>query len=284
MEERIKYEIEETPTEKFIAFIKQNILNFLLVVIYGVFIFKDMVTIQESGKSILSIIADSLIAWFMGTATSTIMRRKGQAAAMATDSYQKMQKSYNKEIERTDSNIDKLDGFCDVKNDQRIVKVQKAILRTERIKFDDFETKTIDVVCGTDKKRRKCWYKAQHAKIQLITPENLLSETDSNYDKGKKEDTLNEHNKKKLFGDGSSKILFALIFGYFTVVVALNANIFWSCIQVAVWLLWGIMSYLQEYFYIKQEYQNKIYRKINYLIEFNNTYVKKGVQDNGTNE
>lgn len=278
MEEKIRYEVEaDTPADKFVAFMKQNILNFLLVIIYGLFIFKDIMTIQESGKTILAIVADSLIAWFMGTTTSTIMRRKGQASAMTSDSYSKMKKEYNKEIENTDSHIDLLDPFCDEKNEQRLAKAQKAILRTERIKYDDFLNKTMEEVCGNDKAKRKCWHKTQHAKIQLITPENLLSETDAKYDKGKKEETLNEHNKKKFFGDASSKILFAVIFGYFSVSVAFGASILWSCIQVAIWLLWGIMSYLQEYFYIRQEYQNKIYRKINYLKEFNNNYVKKGV-------
>lgn len=277
MEEKIPYTVEaDTPTDKFVTFIKQNALNFLLIIIYGLFVFKDIMTIQESGKTISAIIADSLIAWFMGTATSTVMRRKGQAAAMASDSYLKMKKAYNSEIETTDSHIDLLDPFCDEKNEQRLAKVQKAILRTERIKYEDFLNKTMEEVCGNDKARRKCWNKTQHAKIQLITPENLLSETDAKYDKGKKEETLNEHNKKKFFGDASSKILFAIIFGYFTVSVVFGASILWSCIQVAIWLLWGIMSYLQEYFYIRQEYQNKIYRKINYLKEFNNNYVKKG--------
>lgn len=273
MEAEFKYE-ERNATEKAIEFLKNNALNFLLVVIYGLFIFRDIVQIQESGRTVLEIVANTFIAWFMGIATSTIMRRKGQARAMSEQSYKNMQKTYNSEIEKTDPHIDKLDDFCDNKNEQRYIKAQKTVLRRARIKYEDFANKEKFEVCKT-KDQEKVWDKATRVKIQLITPENLLSETDEKYEKGKKEENLSEKNRKSFFKDSSSKIFMALVFGYFTVSISIGAGILWSCIQVAIWLVWGIMSYLQDYFYIKQIYQNKIYRKIKYLKEFNNNYAKE---------
>lgn len=273
MEAEYKYE-ERNNAEKAIEFLKNNALNFLLVIIYGLFIFRDIVQIQESGRTILEIVANTFIAWFMGIATSTIMRRKGQAKAMSEQSYKNMQKAYSNEIDKTDSHIDKLDGFCDEKNEQRFVKAQKSVLRRGRIKYEDFATKERFEVCK-NKEQEKYWDKAMRVKIQLITPENLLSETDDRYDKGKKEENLAEKNRKSFFKDSSSKVFMALIFGYFTVSISIGAGILWSCIQVAIWLTWGIMSYLQDYFYIKQIYQNKIYRKIKYLKEFNNGYMRE---------
>lgn len=277
--DNIVYEEEKTSTDKFFEFLKNNILNFLLVIIYGLFIFRDMVQIQESGRSILEIVANTFIAWFMGVCTSTIMRRKGQAKAMTEQSYKQMQKSYEREIEGSDSHINELDDFCDEKNEIRLIKAQKCVLRKQRIKYEDFATKEKHEVCKT-KEQEKCWDKALRVKIQLITPENLLSETDTKYDKGKKEETLNEKNAKSFLKDSYTKAFMALIFGYFAVSIVIGNEILWSCIQVGIWLIWGIVSYLQDYFYIKQVYQQKIYRKIKYLKEFNNNY-KKGENQNG---
>lgn len=284
MDENLVYEEEKNSADKFFEFMKNNVLNFLLVIIYGLFIFRDVVQIHESGRTILEIIANTFIAWFMGVCTSTIMRRKGQAKAMTENSYKNMQKTYDGEIEKADDHIDVLDDFCDEKNEIRYIKAQKIVLRRQRIKYDDFANKEKNEVCKT-KEQEKCWDRALRVKIQLITPENLLSETDTKYEKGKKEETLNEKNTKSFLKDSYSKAFMALIFGYFAVSIVLGTGILWSCIQVSIWLIWGIVSYLQDYFYIKQVYQQKIYRKIKYLKEFNNNYVaKKGEKNYGNSE
>ena len=134
----------------------------------------------------------------------------------------------------------------------------------------------MEEVCKT-KEQIKFWKKAERVHIQLLTADNILSETDDRYEKGKKDLTLNEYERKTNTQDMIKKIVFALIFGYFGVTFTGNLeNIVWGAIQISSWLIMALMNYIQNYTYVREVYQSKIYRKINLLIEFNNTYKNGG--------
>lgn len=271
--------VSETSTEKMLTFFRKNLYNILLVVIAILFLFKDIVIIEESGKSLWQIIASSAISFSMGTIFSVILAKKGILAGKATPVYINTMLMYNNEIEKTDDYIEKLDEFCEIKNEQRLKSAQVKILRKERIKYEDFINSTIDEVCKTPQ-QRKCWLKAQKVHIQYLTPDNLLSETDDRYEKGKKELTLSEYERRQNSFGALSKLLFALIFGYFAVSFAGNyENIIWGAIQIGLWLLMGIGKYIQNYSYVTDVHKSKIHRKINLLIEFNTTVRKGGKKD-----
>lgn len=271
-----------TNLDKTIDFFKKNIYNILIFTISVVFIFKDVIQIKETGKTIPEIIASSVIAFIVGTSLSIIIGKKGLIAGQSTDSYKQMMNTYSREIERTNDNIDKLDDFCDIKNEKRIKKLQTYILLKARIKYDDFISKTMEEVCKT-KEQIKIWKKAESVQIQLLTADNILSETDNRYEKGKKDLTLNEYERRTNAQDMIKKIIFALIFGYFGVAFTGGIeNIVWGTVQISSWLIMALMNYIQNYTYVKEVYQSKIYRKINLLIEFNNTY-KEGVKNDSAN-
>ena len=257
---------------KFVEFLKKNFLNFLIAIVVIVFLTKDLITIQESGKTVLEIIANSIVNLIVGQLIKNLFSQKGSNAGFNSKSYKKKIERYGEEIEKTDPYIDKLDDFCDKKNEQRIQKAQKHILRPARIKYEDFLNKTKEEVCR-DKKQFKIWNKAQGVQIQIITPENLVSETDPRYEKGKKEESLKQHKTKEAILSLIIATLISIIFGYF--VPELNkdalAGLLWNLIQVAIWLAFGIISFYQEYTYITVDYSQRILRKTTYLIEFNTT-------------
>lgn len=267
--------VAETGLDKTLTFFKRHIYNVLLVVISIAFLFKDIIRIEETGKSLVEIIASSFLAFAIGTTFNIILGKKGIIAGKNTPHFLETMKRYNQEIDKTDDYIEKLDEFCEKKNEQRIKTAQVKILRTERINYEDFLNKTMDEVCIT-KEQRKCWIKAQKVRIQYLTADNLLSETDDRYERGKKELTLNEYERSQNRSDLISKVAFALIFGYFGVTFVGNyENIMWGAIQIGAWLLMAISRYIQNYSYVTDVYKSKIHRKINFLIEFNTT-MRKG--------
>lgn len=267
--------VAETGLDKTLTFFKKHIYNVLLFVISVAFLFKDIIRIEETGKSLVEIIASSFLAFAIGTTFNIILGKKGIIAGKNTPHFLETMKRYNQEIDKTDDYIEKLDDFCEKKNAQRIKVAQVKILRTERINYEDFLHKTMDEVCVT-KEQRKCWIKAQKVRIQYLTPDNLLSETDDRYERGKKELTLNEYERHQNRSDLISKVAFALIFGYFGVTFVGNyENIMWGAIQIGAWLLMAISRYIQNYSYVTDVYKSKIHRKINFLIEFNTT-MRKG--------
>ena len=268
--------VEDNTINKVAYVIKKNILTILLVFSCLIFVFKDVISIQETNKTILEIIASGLLTLIMALVVDTIMAKKGTLAGLSSNQYICSMERYGKEIEKTDPYIDKLDDFCDVKNEQRIIRAQKKILRIQRIKFDDYLNKTIDEVCGNDKEKIKAWKKADSVKIHMLTSDYLLSETDDNYERGKKEKTLDQVERNNMFMKIGWKILFACITGYFGITITLNkANIIWGAIQVFIWLSWGTISYFQRYLYVVNTYRQTILRKTKYLIEFNTIQGRK---------
>lgn len=282
--EKIKeqeYVEDSTPMNKTISFLKSNILTILLVLSCIAFVFKDMVNVEESNKSILEILASGLLTLIMALVVDTIMSKKGTLAGLASVQYITTLERYGKEIDKTDPHIDKLDGFCDTKNDQRIIRAQKKILRLQRIKFEDFMNKTQEEVCGNNKEKNKAWEKAVKVKIHMLTSDYLLSETDDNYEMGKKEKTLDQVERNSMLSKLGTKVVFACITGYFGITIVINkANLIWGAIQVFIWVCWGTISYFQRYLYVVNTHRQTIIRKTKYLIEFN-TIQEREAQRNG---
>jgi hypothetical protein len=271
--------VVETTLDRIVFFFRKHLYNVLLFVISVAFLFKDIIKIEESGKTLPEIIASSFMAFTVGTMLNVIMGKKGILAGKSTPHYIETMARYSQEINKTDEYIEKLDYFCDDKNNKRIKAAQIRVLRTERIKYDDFINKTMEEVCKT-KKQIKCWKKAQNVKVQHLTADNLLSETDDRYEKGRKELTLAEYERSENRSDFIAKLGFAIIFGYFGVSIEWNyENMIWGAIQIGSWLLLGIGRYIQNYSYVTEVYKSKIHRKINFLVEFN-TIMRKGGNNN----
>ena len=269
------FEYEKSTAEKIGDFFKKNIYNMVLLLVSVVFIFKDLVLLETGVKPIEQIISDGLIAFVMGMAFNIILGKKGVLAAQATKEYIDTMWAYGKQVEATDDKVNMLDDFCEKKNEARIARFQTRILSRGRIKYDDFVNKGMLEIC-IDKYQKKYYKKAKRVKIHMITPDNLLSETDASYEKGEKEISLHEYETKKNFKDAGSKVLFALIFGYFSV-SGINSDmsaVLWGTVQLAIWLVMGLLSYIQNYTFVKDVYRQKIIRKTNLLAEFNSTYKK----------
>lgn len=276
-----EYVDDSTPVNKTISFLKNNILTILLILSCVAFVFKDMISIEESNKTIPEIIASGLLTLIMALVVDTIMSKKGTMAGLASKQYISTLERYGKEIDKTDPYIDKLDDYCDTKNDQRIIRAQKKILRLQRIKFEDFMEKTQEEVCGNDKEKIKAWNEAVGVKIHMLTGDYLLSETDDNYEMGKKEKTLDQVERNSMLSKLLSKVVCACITGYFGITIAFNkANLIWGAIQVFIWICWGTISYFQRYLYVVNTHRQSIIRKTKYLIEFN-TIQEREVNRNG---
>lgn len=267
---------QQTNLDKTLDFFKRNIYNFILVVVSFVFIFKDIIQIEETGKSVLEIVADSVISFVMAMTFNIILGKKGIISAQKLQSYADCMVTYSEEIEKTNDKIEYLEDFCEYKNNNKLKLIQKRILTKVCINYEDYVNGKLEMY-NLNKDQKKALKKVKKISFHYLTPENLLSETDTRYEKGKKDMTLSEFEKSQNFQDTISKIVCALIFGYFGVSGLTGgwAEIIWGSIQIGLWLIMGLCKYVQNYSYVKDVYQQKIYRKINLLIEFNNSYVNK---------
>lgn len=266
----------QTSLDKTLDFFRRNLYNFILVIVSVIFIFKDIIEIKETGKSVFEIVADSLISFVMAMTFNIILGKKGLLAAQNLESYMDCMKTYSDEIEKTNDKIEYLEDYCEHKNNNKLRLIQKRILTKVCINYEDFINGRLESY-SLNKSQKKALKKVERISFHYLTPENILSETDARFERGKKDLTLAEFEKTQNFQDTLSKIIMAIIFGYFGVegITGGWAEILWGAIQVGIWLIMGLCKYIQNYSYVKDVYQQKIYRKINLLIEFNNSYVNK---------
>lgn len=281
MEQRMEDFTDDSKLAKGTEFLKRNAINLILCLSCLLFVFKDILQIVESKKTILEIIATGVLALVMSTYISVLLGRKGILAGQECDLFVKTMNRYNKEVSKTDENIDKLDDFCEKESEKNLALVQKKILRKGRIKYDDFCNKTMLEVCNTEE-QIKVWKKALKAKAKTITADSLLSETDSKIEKIEKEKTIRQYEKTTNRNNMGSKILGSVISGYFTVSLVFSSwsGLLWGALQVCLWLVMGAITYITNYSYIKDTYRQIIIRKINLLIKFN-TICEKEEKENG---
>lgn len=260
-----------TSTDKVMDFFKKNIYNMILIIVSAIFVLKDLIIWEVGKKQIEQIVADGAISFIMGMAFNIILGKKGIIAGQSTAEYASTMMAYATQIERTDDKCDKLDAWCEAKNEVRLKRIRTRILSRARIRYEDFENNDKSNLLDRDQKR--AWKHACRVKIHLLTPDNLLSETDTRFEKGEKEYTISEYERSKNFKDASTKVIFAIVFGYFgySGLTGDWAGVLWGALQVAIWMILGLMSYIQNYTFIKDTYRQKIIRKTAYLTEFNNT-------------
>ena len=77
----------ETGLDKTVSFFRKHVYNILLVVISVAFLFKDIIKIEETGKSIVEIIASSFLAFAIGTTFNVILGKKGIIAGKNTPQF-----------------------------------------------------------------------------------------------------------------------------------------------------------------------------------------------------
>ncbi|MBR2983950.1 MAG: hypothetical protein IKC60_00405, partial [Clostridia bacterium] len=84
---------------------------------------------------------------------------------------------------------------------------------------------------------------------------------------------------KRLF----SKLATGLLFGYYGVQAITDfswAQLIWTAIQTVMFLVMGVSSYMQSYFFMTDNYRNRIIRKMDYLQMFKNMISKEKGEEN----
>lgn len=262
---------KDTLGVKTAEFLKKYIFDIIIALSCISYVFWGIITIEESGKSLLDILASSIVSLGMGTSISMLLGQKGMIAGFQNTNYLKTISLYGNVVDKITNKIDKLDDWCIIKVDEIIKRKQIKLLSYARIKYETFISDEFDL-SKYDKKQLKLINKALNIKVYGISASNLLSDNEIDDETERKEITITKF-KTRSFAQGLLlKIIFSFTFSYFIVdsISSLNlANIIWSIAQICVWLLFGILQYYSYFSFITNRYRNVIIRKINYLEEFN---------------
>jgi F0F1-type ATP synthase assembly protein I len=250
--------------------------------------------ISTTGKSVYEIIAGGIISMIVGILINGVFRSLGLRRGEEDERTISTSNLYAQAIDSVVCHIDKLQDFCDEENVRALSTIRKKILARAGMKYsdcfdEDGTVKSFDYELYSDteienaskRKRRKylkvnsqrkrAYNKAVNVKIKLLSPATLTSddakENDPfNFGKSKK-----EYSTQRNLSDMISRILMAIIFGYFGVSFVSEVNpalLIWNTMQIIMYITSGIIQMYSSFAYIVDEHRQSVIKRIDYLQKF----------------
>lgn len=265
MEEQIK----KTKTEVFSQFIKDNLVNMVIVLICLVYILRGLITIGETGKTWYEILADGLLAFFVSISIKILMRKKGLNNGFNSDKFIATTNEYGKQIvDKIDGHTEELEKYCLLKNDERLRIEQRNFLLRNGLDYETFEKGEYDDRFENEpnkkvrKKKLNLLRKCRNLKVYkytsvLITNAYCNAESESKL--------LSQSSQRYEKSNAISNILIGLIimflFGYYGVksgnVQELWKNVIWCSIQITLYLVLGVIAMLNAFDFVTETLRGK---------------------------
>ena len=123
--------------EKTKDFIKQNIGYIVVFLTCAVYIASAIAVIDETGKTIRSIIADGAISFFLGMFITRAFDLQGLISGDADERVRNTISLHGTTVEKISPYIDKLDDWCNEQNRIAYKSVRTKILARAGLKYND---------------------------------------------------------------------------------------------------------------------------------------------------
>lgn len=269
--------------EKTKDFLRLNLFFIVVGLACVVYVIRGLVNIVETGKTVAEIIADGALSALFGFFISKLLSLQGLAKGELDERVLKTNRLHSQKVEEISEKICYLDEWCERKNQEALKNVQTKILANAGIAYSEFlegrykiinkEGYELVLECELPKYKRRAVKKARRIKLTPLSSSVLTS------DGGKREDPYNFGQDKKSYSRRRdekqllSKVICGLLFGYYGVTMITDfswSDLIWTAIQVTIFLVMGMISYLQSFFFVVDEYRHRVIKKIDNLEKFQN--------------
>lgn len=281
-------------------YLKQYMGYIVIVFACLIYIARGIITIEETGKTILQVLADGSLALFFGIFINIVFELQG---IMEGDRNEKVIATNQKHadiVEKISPNIDKLDDWCDMKNKEALKLARVRKLSVNGLKYEDcfdeegvaktpsFIENKSQVLSKEEKQLLKakmcCYKKACRIKLTLLTTNSLTSEGGREYDPYYLGQTKKQYKQKTVILDLVSKLGVSVIFGVYGAKLVKSfswAFLIWTGIQVVLFLIMGVIKLYTSYMFVVDDHRARTIKKIDNLTKFSD-YIKNA--NNNQNE
>lgn len=268
-------------------YIKQYIGYIVIVLACLIYIARGIITVEETGKTVMQILGDGFLALFFGVFINYVFELQGMMDGERNDKVIATNQKHADIVDEISPDIDKLDDWCDKKNKEALKLARVRILSASGLKYDDcfdeegvakpLSSLKLDLNCSSKEERRqvkdkiKCFRKACKVKLTLLTTNSLTSEGGRDYNPYYLGQTKRQYKRKTTTMDLISKLGIACIFGYYGAkfVTAFSwAFLIWTGIQVVLFLIMGVVKLYTSYMFVVDDYRARVIKKIDNLTKF----------------
>ncbi len=272
---------EMTKSEKIANFLKDNWVNFAIILVVVVYITRGISQIGKSDSTIDEIIADGCLSFITSITIKILFRKKGILEGFENPSFKSTCNEYGEQIVSISPIIDKLDTFCDIENEEKRKREQTVYLLKYGVKYEDFASGKFDVLPSkkeTDKfhykllkSKQKGCKKAKNMRTFRYTSKLITNAYDTtNSEKELLTANIKKYSNKQLMLNICIGGICGVLFGYYTLKPGeINkANMIWCTLQMAIYLAFGFIEYYNTIEYITKTIREKIKRVMSIIDKF----------------
>ena len=287
--------------EKAREFLKKNIGYMVVGLVSAIYIATSVITMGKTGKTFGEIVADGAIVLFLGMFINRIFDLQGMMNGDREVRVQETIRLHGEAVVRISPYLDRLDKWCEDKNDEALKMQRTKILASKGMRYDVYfdekggakpffvnKDRLKDKFLRVDEiKRLRCFRKALRLKLTPLTASGLTSEG------GKKQDpyylgrTKSQYERGATISDVITKVIIACLFGYYGAELVQDfsyADLIWKALQIGIFFITGVIKMYQSYMFVVDEYRGRIVKKIDNLQKFENYINSKKtteVEENG---
>lgn len=306
MNKNENYETSGKAKEWFI----NNIIYFILILISVIYLFTAIFEIAETGKSLSEILLSSALILVIGYIVTALFDIQGIFKGTKTKEVIGVKENHEKTVELVEPFASELDAFCEQENKDNLRQSRTRLLAKAGLNYsdcfnEDSSAKEVRFELPTKPKKdksktksennlifieykeklanikfkKKMFKQAVRVKLTQLTTQDLISNGSNKNDKFNFGDTQKDYLRKSNMSSALSKILVALVFGYYTIQLIQNfswALLLWNALQIITFIAFGIIKYFQAYMFMQNQFVDRVKRQISELKKFLN---KKGCEN-----
>ena len=234
-----------------------------------------------TGKSISTILAEGATGFVLGLAINFNLNLQGILKGKRSEQMQATRRTHGEAVERIAPSIVRLDGWCMEQNAAALRRERARILMGAGMRYEDYfdrdgvplRVSLAGLPDETAKMRRRALRAAIKVKITPLSTAALTGDGERLHDPFDFGETPEQYQRRTNMTDVFSKIVMAVIFGYFGVDMVENfqfAELAWRALYVALLLALGVSKLLRSYLFVVDTYRGGIVQKINHLQSFEN--------------
>ena len=275
----------------FLDLLFKNASYIAVVLISVAYVASSLVLISKTGRGVYEILGSGALSLIVGILINSTFRDLGIRRAEQDERTISTKALHEQTVEQITPFIDRLDGFCEKENERALKRIRARILLSAGLRYEDcFDERgaTMDLdssLLGADKTKNKrilkAYKKAQAVRVKPLSSFLLTCDSTSYnnpYDFGK---SKREFDMQRGASDIMTRVVMAIIFGYFGVSLVSEVNvatIIWNVLQIVMYVTSGIIGMYSSYSFIVDEHRTGIIKKIDVLQKFK-LYVDKNPQD-----
>lgn len=243
-----------------------------------------LITIEETGKTVLQILGDVGVSLAVGFLIVTLLKLQGLIKGRSNADFIQVMADFIKALTNAVPQFKWLFRFVSKKNKEAYIIVRTTLLSKRGLKYEDYFDKDdrfygkFEVIDKDDTKDLKRLKKAKNVAINKCLNLNIttLSPNDITADNGKPLDPLSMGETQEEWLTRTSTIgfmvtaLMALLFGYFAPVYNDGWDyglLIWKALQLVSFSISGLVQMYFAWLFITGVYKNRFIKKTNHLDE-----------------